>query len=143
MRKLLKAIAYKGSKSDRLVLKFAFVACCLIVSAIGLVALIIYIPAVWNPQAKRDSAELDLILSTQHIDRVEFISFLQGTNSISGVDAQNFVAILHRTNRVDSTDWTKQQLDGVKLLSGTNESWLFRGEDGLWKFGEYGFRIRR
>jgi hypothetical protein len=135
------AIGYRASKSDRFVLKCALIICCLIVSAIGLVALIVYVPLVWNPQAKRDSAKLDLILSTQHIDRVEFISW-QRTNSITGNEAQKFIASLHRTNRVGNIDWTKQQVESVRLLSGTNEIWLSLGEDGSWEFGEYGFRIR-
>jgi hypothetical protein len=141
MRKFLRAIGYSPRKSDRAVLRGVLITCCLLASAVGLIALLFYLPAVWNPQAKRDSTRLDSIVSTQHFDRVEFISVYR-TNSLKGIDAENFVASLHKTNRINNIDWTKQQVERVRLLSGTNEFWLSSGEDGSWEFGQYGFRIR-
>jgi hypothetical protein len=135
LKAFLRTIGFTPSKTDRFVLK----CCCLIVSATGLIALFVYAPAYWNPQAKHDSAPLDAILSTQHIDRIELISS-DKTNSLNGTEAERFAASLRRTNRINHVDWTKQQVESVRLLSGMNRTWLFRGEDGSWEFGKYGFR---
>ena len=135
----LKGISYQSSKSDRLVLRRLFIICGMIVSIIGIVFLLFYLRIVSD--AKRDSATFDLLLAGQQIDQVEFFS-PYGTNVLAAPDVQKFVASLHKTNRISHIDWTKQQVEGVRLLSGTNEIWLSRGEDGSWEFREYGFRLR-
>jgi hypothetical protein len=137
--KELKGISFQSSKNDRIVLRRFFFIFGMIVSIIGVVFLLFYLRIVYN--AKRDSASLDLLLTGQQIDQVEFFS-PYGTNVLAAPDVQKFVASLHKTNRTSHIDWTKQQVQGVRLLSGTNEIWLSLGEDGSWEFREYGFRLR-
>ena len=139
LKTFLKAIGYRSSKSDRLVLKSVLIFCGVLAVAIGIIFLIVMLPI--RLRAKRDSAALDLLLSTQQVDRIEFISPYR-TNLITGADATKLVTSLQRTNRATTIDWTKQQVQHVRLLSGTNEIWLSVGEDGTWQFGDYEFRLR-
>jgi hypothetical protein len=96
-----------------------------------------------NQQAQRDSEKLDAILLSTNVDVVQFVS-PTATNTVIGEEARKVVSSLHRPNRISHTDWTKQQVQGVRLLNGTNEiCWLSLGEDGSWEFGAYGFRTRQ
>jgi hypothetical protein len=143
MKRLLEAIGFQSSKNDRLVLKWFLIVCCLIASAIGVVILLVLLPIVWNPQAKRDSAKLDSLLSSQKIDSVDFIS-LYMTNTITGIEGQKIVASLDRTNRMNATDLSKAQGQQVILRNGTNAVCrLDQFDSGTWSFGEYDFRLRQ
>lgn len=134
-----KSFRYRSSESDRLVLKTLCIIGGLIASIIGVVAAIVYFGM--TRDAERDRATLDLFLAGRGIDRIEFLS-PNTTNLFTGLEAQKFVASLQKTNRISNIDWTKQQAQSVKLLSGTNEIWLSLGEDGAWEFNQYGFRLR-
>lgn len=143
MKSVFKAIGYQSSKSDRAVLKWVFIICLVAVFAIGLTILLLFRATLWSPQIKQDSVRLDLILTNQKIDTVEFISPLE-TNMLIGDEALKFLALLHKTNRIANVDWTKQQVQHVRLLNGTNEvCCLSLGDDGAWEFGSYGFRLRQ
>jgi hypothetical protein len=62
--------------------------------------------------AKRDSARLDSLLASSHIDKVEFMS-PDHTNEVVGQEAQKLAASLDQTNRVSSSDWTKDQVQSL------------------------------
>ena len=95
-----------------------------------------------NGQAKRDSAALDSILASQRIDVIEFLS-PTSTNTVTGEEVHKLIASF-KTNRIAHTDWSKQPLQEVRLLSGTNDiCHLSLGEDGTWGFGSYEFRVRQ
>ena len=139
MKTPFKGIGFQSSKSDRLVIKWLFIIIGLFISIIGVVFLLFYVRIVLS--AKRDSAALDLLLTAQQIYQVEFLSPNE-TNLLTAPEAQKFVVSLHKTNRISNINWTKQQVQSVRLLSGTNKIWLSLGEDGSWEFKEYGFRLR-
>src|SRR6184192_2882848 len=87
-----------------------------------------------NQQAKLDSVKLDSILTNQHIDTVEIIA-PTATNRLMGAEARKLIASLDKTNRIPHSDWSKQEVQSVVFLNGTNELWgLSLGEDGSWEF---------
>ena len=95
-------------------------------------------------QAKLDSAKLESLLSGGQIDRVEVIIPFSRTNVLTGAVAQQYALSLRETNRVAEPDRTKAQVaSSVGLMSGTNElGWLSGFDNGLWKYGDYSFRLR-
>lgn len=124
-------------------LKWFLIICLLAATAVGLTIFLLFWVALWSPQVKEDRARFDSILADQKIDVVESISW-SGTNVLVGGEALKFVASLHKTNRAANVDWTKQQVQPVRLLNGTNVvCWLSLGDDGAWEFGNYGFRLRQ
>jgi hypothetical protein len=124
---------------DWLALKWFLIIAGLPASIIGVVYLVLYLGAARD--ARRDGNALDLLLTSQEIHQVEFSSF-ERTNLLAGPAARKLVASLQKTNRIFHVDWTKQQVQTVRLLGGTNEIELSLGEDGTWQFREYGFRLR-
>ncbi len=147
MKKFLKAIGYKHSKSDRLLLKGFFIVASLVAVIVGLFIFSAFWNGLWSSQVRSDRAKLDFILSNQTIDVVEMMGFEysgSSTNRMTGEAALKFVTSLQSTNRIANIDWTKQQVRGVRLLHGSNEvCHLSIGEDGAWQFGAYGFRLRQ
>jgi hypothetical protein len=142
MKKLLKAIGFRASASDRLVLRNFIIAVCVIASAFGLITLFFFWDGFWKPEVKRDSARLDAILANDKIDVVKVESG-SSTNSFTGAEISALLASLQRTNRVGNIDWTKQPLQDVCFFNGTNAiCHLSLGDDGAWGFGAYGFRLR-
>jgi len=96
-----------------------------------------------NQQPERDRAKLDSILTSTNIDVIEFVS-PRMTNTVTGEEARKLVTSLNMTNRTAHTYSSKQEVQRVRLLSGTNEICsLSLGEDGSWEFGAYGFRTRQ
>jgi len=95
-------------------------------------------------QAKLDSARLEGLLSGGQIDRIEVIIPFSRTNVLTGPAVQNYAFSLRETNRISKPDSTKNQVASeVALMRGTNVlGWLSQFEDGLWKHGEYSFRLR-
>jgi hypothetical protein len=95
-------------------------------------------------QAKLDSVKLESLLSGGQIDRVEIIIPFGRTNILTGAAAQRYALSLRETNRIAEADTTKAQVASeVGLMSGTNElSWLWEFDNGLWKYGDYSFRLR-
>jgi hypothetical protein len=90
----------------------------------------------------RDSIKLDALL-TNRIDAVEIYSPGR-TNRITGMEAAQLASSLQRTNRLSNTIWTKEQVQRVCLLDGTNVvGWLHLYDSGGWSFGDYHFRIRQ
>lgn len=138
MNAFLRTIGYRASESDRLVLSLVSI----FLSVVLISVLVVVVTLWWNPQAKRDAAGLDAVLSGYSFDRVEIYSS-SSTNVMSEIEAQKFVASLHRTNRIAHRDSTKQQVEPLGLISGSNVFWLSRGDDGTFSFGEYEFRLRQ
>jgi hypothetical protein len=103
------------------------------------------------PKPNPDSIKLDGFLSGALIDRVDLVSMVFTTNgltfrtnALTGPEATKFLGSLMKTNRTDSPDTTKAQTElTAHLMHGTNALVsvdLF--ENGLWKIGDYSFRIR-
>jgi hypothetical protein len=86
---------------------------------------------------------LDLILQSNHIDRVDFVSG-QRTNSAIGKDAEEIATSLTKTNRIKGLDFEKSQVQFVSFYSGTN---LICGamltDNGFWQFDNYSFKLRK
>jgi hypothetical protein len=98
-----------------------------------------------------DSVRLDGFLSRSMIDRVDLVSFSPksnaqtfSTNTLKGPEAAKFVASLMKTNRIDSPDTTKDQIElRAHLMDGTNIlCFLDLFESGIWRIGDYSFRTR-
>jgi hypothetical protein len=89
------------------------------------------------------ATHLDLILQSNHIDRVDFIS-LERTNSVIGKDAQEITASFTKTNRIEGSDSEKSQVRPVNFYSGTNlVCGLSLTDNGFWQFENYSFRLRK
>ena len=95
-------------------------------------------------QAKLDASKLESLLSGGQIDHVEVVVPFSRTNILTGAAAQQYVLSFRETNRVAEPDRTKAQVAAdVVLMSGTNElAWLSQFDNGLWKFGDYSFRLK-
>ena len=98
-------------------------------------------------QPSQDSARLDSLLSGLHVDHVDLVSLSSSgfkTNTLTEPEAAKFVLSLNKTNRIDSPDLTKDQVDfTAHLVSGTNGLCSIDCfENGLWRIGDYSFRIR-
>jgi hypothetical protein len=95
-------------------------------------------------QAKLDAAKLESLLSGGRIDRVEVVVPFTQTNVLTGAVAQQYVNSFRETNRIAEPDRTKAQVaTEVALMSGTNDvGWLSQFDNGLWKYGDYSFRLR-
>jgi hypothetical protein len=98
-----------------------------------------------------DSIKLDGFLSGTLIDRVNLVSTVFNTegltfrtNTLAGTELTKFVVSLMKTNRIASTDLSKDQIElTAHLMHGTNElTSLELFENGLWRIGDYSFRIR-
>jgi hypothetical protein len=104
-----------------------------------------------NQKSDADRAKLDSFLSGTLVDRIDIVSWAAKTNgltfrtnTLSGPEAIKFVISLMETNRIDGPDLTKAQLDEqVYLMHGTNAlCCVDLYENGLWRFGDYSFRVR-
>jgi hypothetical protein len=143
MIKSSQAFKYRGSKNDRAVIKRVLISVGFLGSVIGLFALLFLYDGYWSPAVRRDSQRLDSVLLAGRIDTVEIFWPFADTNILRGQDASNYLALLTKSHRVRNIDWTKQQTQTVRLLSGTNNiAVLSLGEDGAYEFGAYGFRTR-
>jgi hypothetical protein len=104
-----------------------------------------------KPNLDPDSIKLDGILSGTDIDRVDLVSTVFNskgmtvrTNTLTGTELTKFVVSLMQTNRIDSPDASKDQIElTATLMHDTNALCsLDLFENGLWKFGNYSFRTR-
>jgi hypothetical protein len=97
-----------------------------------------------DKQAKLDAAKLESLLSGGQIDRVEIVVPFSRTNVLSGAAAQQYILSFRETNRVAEPDRTKAQVAAdVSFMSDTNAvASLSQYDNGLWKFGQYSFRLK-
>jgi hypothetical protein len=113
----------------------------------------VFLVAGCHQKPNPDSIKLDGVLSGTGtvIDRVDLVSTVFNssgltfrTNTLTGTELTKFVVLLMKTNRIDSPDASKDQIElTAHLMHGTNalcSLGLF--ENGLWRFADYSFRTR-
>lgn len=95
-------------------------------------------------RAKLDAAKLESLLSSSRIDRVAVVIPFTRTNILTAAEAMRYALSFRETNLVAEADATKAQVaTEVVLGSGTNELVrLSQFDNGLWRFGDYSFRLR-
>lgn len=106
--------------------------------------LLLFLLTACGKQAKLDAAKLEALLASSRIDRVEIVIPFTRTNILTDAAARQYALSFRDSNRVAEADPTKAQVaTEVVLRSGTNElAWLSQFDSGLWRFGDYSFRLR-
>ncbi len=91
-----------------------------------------------------DSTRLDSLLTGGQIDLIEVVIPFSRTNVLAGASARKYALTFSDTNRIAEPDTTKDQISTeVSLMSGTNKlGWLSQFDNGLWRFGDYSFRLQ-
>lgn len=110
---------------------------------LGLLVAWLLVVYLFNRSSRRDAASLDLILSTQRIEKIELISF-DKTNLIPSIGLESFLNSLNRSNRLHEHVFTKDQVSySIRAVSQTNGVfWLTLLDSGIYKFGDYYFRLK-
>ena len=93
--------------------------------------------------SRRDEAALNLMLSTQAIERIELIS-MDRTNAVAASGLKAFANSLTQSNRIQEYGFTKDQVAiSFRIRSQSNEVfWITQFDSGILKFGAYYFSLK-